>query len=303
MSKLAVDIAGVKMKNPIMTASGTFGYGREFAELYDLSLLGGVVVKGTTAEPRVGNGTPRIAETPAGLLNSVGLQNPGIDKVIATELPFMRQFDTACIVNIAGHSLEDYITVAQKLASVEGVDALEVNISCPNVASGGMAFGTDPKVAAEVTKAVRSVFPKPIFIKLTPNVTDIVSIALAVEEAGADAISLINTMLGMAINPKTRRPIMANIVGGMSGPAVKPVALRMVWQVAKAVKVPVIGLGGISCATDVVEFFLAGASAVQVGSANFADPYVCPRIIAELNDWLDKEGVSDINELVGALRI
>lgn len=302
MSKLAVDFAGLSLKNPILTASGTFGYGREFAELYDLSLLGGVVVKGTTAEPRKGNGVPRIAETPAGLLNSVGLQNPGIDRVIESELPFLRAFDTACIVNIAGHSVEDYRMVAEKLAPVPGVDALEVNISCPNVASGGMSFGTDPAVAAAVTQTVRAVWRGPLIVKLTPNVTDIVTIAKAVEAAGADALSLINTLQGMAIDIRSRRPILANTMGGLSGPAVKPVALRMVYQVARAVKIPVIGLGGISSATDVVEFLLAGASAVQIGSANFQNPYVCPQIVAELEQWLKQEGVADIRELIGALR-
>lgn len=302
MSKLAVDFAGLSLKNPILTASGTFGYGREFAELYDLSLLGGVVVKGTTAEPRKGNGVPRIAETPAGLLNSVGLQNPGIDRVIESELPFLRAFDTACIVNIAGHSVEDYRIVAEKLAGVAGVDAVEVNISCPNVASGGMSFGTDPAVAAAVTQAVRAVWQGPLIVKLTPNVTDIVCIAKAVEDAGADALSLINTLQGMAIDIRSRRPILANTMGGLSGPAVKPVALRMVYQVARAVQIPVIGLGGIGSATDVVEFLLAGASAVQVGSANFQNPYICPQIIEELEQWLEKEGIADIRELIGALR-
>lgn len=302
MSKLAVDFAGLSLKNPILTASGTFGYGREFAELYDLSLLGGVVVKGTTAEPRKGNGVPRIAETPAGLLNSVGLQNPGIDRVIESELPFLRAFDTACIVNIAGHSVEDYRIVAEKLAAVAGVDAVEVNISCPNVASGGMSFGTDPAVAAAVTQAVRAVWQGPLIVKLTPNVTDIVCIAKAVEDAGADALSLINTLQGMAIDIRSRRPILANTMGGLSGPAVKPVALRMVYQVARAVQIPVIGLGGIGSATDVVEFLLAGASAVQVGSANFQNPYICPQIIEELEQWLEKEGIADIRELIGALR-
>ncbi len=302
MSKLAVDFAGLSLKNPILTASGTFGYGREFAELYDLSLLGGMVVKGTTAEPRKGNGVPRIAETPAGLLNSVGLQNPGIDRVIESELPFLRAFDTACIVNIAGHSVEDYRIVAEKLAGVAGVDAVEVNISCPNVASGGMSFGTDPAVAAAVTQAVRAVWQGPLIVKLTPNVTDIVCIAKAVEDAGADALSLINTLQGMAIDIRSRRPILANTMGGLSGPAVKPVALRMVYQVARAVQIPVIGLGGIGSATDVVEFLLAGASAVQVGSANFQNPYICPQIIEELEQWLEKEGIADIRELIGALR-
>ena len=301
MSKLAVDFAGLSLKNPILTASGTFGYGREFAELYDLSLLGGVVVKGTTAEPRKGNGVPRIAETPAGLLNSVGLQNPGIDRVIESELPFLRAFDTACIVNIARHSVEDYRIVAEKLAGVAGVDAVEVNISCPNVASGGMSFGTDPAVAAAVTQAVRAVWQGPLIVKLTPNVTDIVCIAKAVEDAGADALSLINTLQGMAIDIRSRRPILANTMGGLSGPAVKPVALRMVYQVARAVQIPVIGLGGIGSATDVVEFLLAGASAVQVGSANFQNPYICPQIIEDLEQWLEKEGIADIRELIGAL--
>lgn len=301
MADLSVCVAGVKLKNPVLTASGTFGYGREFAELYDLSLLGGIVVKGTTLEPRLGNATPRIAETPCGLLNSVGLQNPGVEKVIAEEIPFLRQFDTAVIINIAGHCLEDYGKIASRLDKVEGIAALEVNISCPNVKSGGMAFGTDPKVAAGITACVRQNCHLPLIIKLSPNVTNIVEIALAVEEAGADAISLINTLLGMAIDIEKKKPILANTVGGLSGPAVKPVALRMVWQVAKAVHVPVIGLGGILTASDALEFIMAGASAIQTGSANFFNPMAGPQIVEGINEWLNQHGVKDIKQIIGAV--
>ncbi|MGI5892297.1 MAG: dihydroorotate dehydrogenase [Bacillota bacterium] len=301
MADLRVKIAGIDFKNPVLTASGTFGYGREFAELYDLSLLGGIVVKGTTIEPREGNLPPRIAETPAGMLNSVGLQNPGVDKVIKDELPWLAQYNTRVIVNISGHDLPSYCAVAQKLADNPHISALEVNISCPNVKCGGMAFGTDPQMAAQITKALREISTVPLIVKLSPNVTDIVSIAQAVEEAGADAVSLINTLLGMAIDIKTRRPIIANVVGGLSGPAVKPVALRMVWQVARAVKIPVIGIGGIMNSEDALQFLLAGASAVQIGSANFYDPFAAPKVVAGVKEWLDEQGVADIKKIIGAL--
>lgn len=303
MTKLSVDIAGINFKNPVMTASGTFGYGREFAQIYDLSVLGGIVVKGTTIEPKEGNPPPRIAETAAGMLNSVGLQNPGVDKVIAEELPWLAQYDTNIIVNISGHDLESYCAVAQKLADNPQIAAVEMNISCPNVKCGGMAFGTDPQMAAQVTRAVREKTQLPLIVKLSPNVTDITEIARAVEAAGADAVSLINTLLGMAIDVKSRRPLIANVTGGLSGPAVKPVALRMVYQVAQSVKIPVIGLGGIMNSEDAIAFMLAGASAVQVGSANFYDPLAAPKIIAGLEKWLVEENVADIQEIIGGLKI
>ncbi len=303
MPKLKVKIASLELKNPVLTASGTYGYGREFAEIYDLSLLGGVVVKGTTYNPWPGNPPPRIAETPSGILNSVGLQNPGVDEVIAREIPFLQQFNTLKIINIAGRNIEEYRLVAEKLAFTPGVDALEVNISCPNVACGGMAFGTDAKIAGDVTDAVRKSCKLPIIVKLSPNVTDIGEIAKAVEDKGADAVSLINTIMGMAIDPYSRKPIMANIIGGLSGPAIKPIALRMVWQAAKAVNIPVIGMGGIESHLDAVEFLLAGASAVQIGAANFYNPLVCPEVIAGLEDYLNQEKIEDINELMGALKI
>ncbi|MEG1501714.1 MAG: dihydroorotate dehydrogenase, partial [Clostridiales bacterium] len=300
---LSVDLAKLHFKNPLIAASGTFGFGREFADIYDLSLLGGISVKGTTLYPRAGNPPPRIVETPAGMLNSVGLQNPGVEAVIAREIPFLRQYDLVRIVNIAGHDQDEYRQVAEKLFDIAGVDALEVNISCPNVKNGGMAFGTDPKIAAAVTKTVRQACSLPLIVKLSPNVTDISEIALAVESEGADAVSLINTVLGMAIDAKKRRPIMANVFGGLSGPALKPIALRMVWQVAQKVKIPIIGMGGINSAVDVIEFMLAGASAVQVGAGNFHNPFVCPEILEGLQEWLENEGVEDINQLVGALKM
>ena len=303
MTKLNVSLPGLELKNPLLLASGTCNYGREFAELYDLSILGGIVVKGTTLNPRKGNPPPRIVETASGLLNSVGLQNPGVEKVINEEIPFLRKFDTAIILNIAGHSEDDYAVIAEKLDSVEGIAALEVNISCPNVASGGMAFGTDCMVASRVTKKVREKTKLPLIVKLSPNVTNISEIAKAVEAVGADMVSLVNTFMGMAIDVNTRRPLMPNIVGGLSGPAIKPLALRMVWQVAKAVDIPVIGMGGIITATDAVEFMLAGAHAFQVGAASFHDPMAAVIIIQELEQWLDNEGVKDIKEIVGGLVI
>ncbi|MDO4582129.1 MAG: dihydroorotate dehydrogenase [Bacillota bacterium] len=300
MANLQVSVAGIELKNPLITASGTCGYGRELAELFDLSLLGGISVKGTTLQPRAGNPTPRIAETASGMLNSVGLQNPGIDRVIATEIPFLRRFNTAIIINIAGHSVEDYRAVAARLEGEAGVAGIEVNISCPNVSGGGMAFGVDPAVAAEVISAVRGATRLPLIAKLSPNVTDIVAIAAAVKEAGCDAVSLINTLHGMVIDVEKRAPLLANKFGGLSGPAVKPIALRMVWQVYEAVDIPIIGLGGISSAEDAIEFIMAGASAFQIGSASFHDPQAAPRIIEQLDDWLDAHGVSAIGELVGA---
>jgi dihydroorotate dehydrogenase (NAD+) catalytic subunit len=299
-TRLAVEIAGISMKNPIMPASGCFGFGQEYARFYDLNRLGAISVKATTITERLGNPTPRVAETPGGMLNAIGLQNPGVDHVISNELPWLKQFDVPIVVNIAGTTTEDYIQVAEKVSQVANVAALELNISCPNVKCGGITFGTDPVVAAELTKEIKKVSRVPVFVKLSPNVTDIVSIAKAVEEAGADGLSMINTLLGMRINLKTRKPILANQMGGLSGPAVKPVAIRMIWQVSQQVNIPIIGMGGIQSAEDVIEYFLAGASAVAVGTANFVDPYVCPTIIDELEAWLDKQGVQNISELTGA---
>ena len=296
---LAVKLPGLDLKNPIIPASGCFGFGREFAEYYDLSVLGSIMIKATSIEPRLGNPVPRVAETPSGMLNAIGLQNPGVDQVMETELPFLEQFDLPIMANIAGTTLEDYVAVAEKISKAPNVTALEVNISCPNVKAGGITFGTDPVVAAELTRAVKAVSSVPIYIKLSPNVTNIVEIAKAVEEAGADGITMINTLLGMRLDLKTGKPIIANGTGGLSGPAIKPVAIRMVHDVYKAVKIPIIGMGGVMTAEDVLEFLYAGASAVAVGTANFVDPYVCPDIIAELPTVLQKYGFSSVAEAVG----
>ncbi|MDK2822505.1 MAG: dihydroorotate dehydrogenase catalytic subunit [Clostridia bacterium] len=302
MTNLAVEVAGIKLKNPVLTASGCYGFGQEYNRLYDISRLGGIMTKGTTLEPRLGNPTPRLAETPAGILNSIGLQNPGIDRVIEEEIPWLRQFDVAIIANISGYSFDEFEEMATRLDGVPGVDALEINISCPNVKGGGMAFGTDPNTAALVVKRVRAKTKLPLIVKLSPNVTDITEIARAVESEGADAVSLINTILGMAIDIKNRRPVLANVLGGLSGPAVKPVAVRMVYQVSKAVKVPIIGMGGITSFEDAIEFMLAGASAVAIGAGNFVNPFTPLEVITGLEEWLDKEGIKDIRELVGALK-
>jgi len=299
MTNLAVKLPGLDLKNPIIPASGCFGFGREFAEYYDLSVLGSIMIKATSIEPRLGNPVPRVAETPSGMLNAIGLQNPGVDKVMETELPFLAQFDLPIMANIAGTTLEDYVAVAEKISKAPNVTALEVNISCPNVKAGGITFGTDPVVAAELTRAVKAVSSVPIYIKLSPNVTNIVEIAKAVEEAGADGITMINTLLGMRLDLKTGKPIIANGTGGLSGPAIKPVAIRMVHDVYKAVKIPIIGMGGVMNAEDVLEFLYAGASAVAVGTANFVDPYVCPDIIAELPTVLKKYGFNSVEEAVG----
>lgn len=299
-SRLNVNLAGIPLKNPVMPASGCFGFGREYSKFYDLSVLGAIAVKATTLEARMGNPTPRVAETPGGMLNAIGLQNPGVEKVIAEELPWLSQYDVPVVVNIAGTTTEDYVEVAEKISQAANVAAIELNISCPNVKCGGITFGTDPVIAAELTKEIKKVSKVPVFVKLSPNVTDIVSIAKAVEEAGADGLSMINTLLGMRIDLKTRKPILANQVGGLSGPAVKPVAIRMIWQVSQQVNIPIIGMGGIQSAEDVIEYFLAGASAVAVGTANFIDPYICPAIINELEGWLDKMGVHQVTELIGA---
>jgi len=300
MGRLSVNLCGIELVNPVIPASGTFGYGYEFAELYDINCLGTFSFKGTTREPRFGNPTPRIAETPAGMLNSVGLQNPGVEKVISEELPKLRKvFHKPVMANVSGFSLEDYAHTCRMLDRVEDVGWLEVNVSCPNVHGGGMSFGTDPASASEVVRAVKAVTAKPVIMKLTPNVTDIVSVAKACEEAGADGISLINTLLAMRIDIRSRKPVLANTMGGLSGPAVFPVALRMVYQVAHAVKIPVVGMGGVSSAADVLEMMLAGATAVEIGAANLADPFACKRIIEALPAELDKYGIENIRDIIG----
>ncbi len=300
MGRLSVNLCGIELDNPIIPASGTFGYGHEFAALYDINCLGTFSMKGTTRQPRFGNPTPRIAEAPAGMLNAVGLQNPGVDAVISQQLPRLaKDFHKPVIANVSGFSVEEYAEVSAKLAAQPQVGWLEVNISCPNVHGGGMSFGTDPAAAAEVTRAVRNVTDKPLILKLSPNCSDIVSVARACEEAGADALSLINTVLALRIDLKTRRPILANVTGGLSGPAIFPLALRMVWQVSQAVSIPVIGLGGISSAEDAAEMLLAGAAAVQVGAANLKDPFACPKIIRALPGVLDRMGADNIREIIG----
>ena len=298
MERLRVNLCGIGLDNPVIPASGTFGYGYEFAELYDINILGTFSFKGTTREPRFGNPTPRIAEAPAGMLNSVGLQNPGVEKVISEELPKLAKcFHKPVMANVSGFSLEDYAGTCALLDREEQVGWLEVNVSCPNVHGGGMSFGTDPKAASEVVRAVKRVTTKPVIIKLTPNVTDIVSVARACEEAGADGISLINTLLAMRIDLRTRKPILANTMGGLSGPAVFPVALRMVYQVSRAVKIPVVGMGGVSSAEDVLEMMMAGACAVEVGAANLTDPFICKTIIETLPEAMDQYGIRTLAEL------
>ena len=300
MGRLSVDLCGITLENPVIPASGTFGYGYEFAELYDINCLGTFSFKGTTLLPRFGNPTPRIAEASAGMLNSVGLQNPGVEKVISEELPKLKKcFHKPVMANVSGFSVEDYAKTCALLDREEQVGWLEVNVSCPNVHGGGMSFGTDPKAAAEVVRAVKKVTTKPVILKLTPNVTDIVSVARACEEAGADGISLINTLLGMRLDLRTRKPILANTMGGLSGPAVFPVALRMVYQVSKAVSIPVVGMGGVSCAADVMEMMLAGATAVEVGAANLTDPFACKRIIDDLPAEMDKYGIEKLADIIG----
>ena len=301
MERLKVELCGITMDNPVIPASGTFGYGYEFAELYDINQLGTFSFKGTTKEPRFGNPTPRIAETPNGMINAVGLQNPGVEKVISQELPKLAKcFHKPVMANVSGFSLEEYVYTCEKLDKEPQVGWLEVNISCPNVHGGGMSFGTDPKAAGEVTKAVRAVTTKPIIIKLTPNVTDIVTMAKACEDAGADGVSLINTLLGMRINLRTRKPLIANTTGGYSGPAVFPVAVRMVYQVSKAVKIPVVGMGGVSSAQDVIEMMLAGATAVEVGAANLVDPFACKKIIEDLPRVMAEYRIESLSEIIGA---
>lgn len=298
-----VTLCGIRLDNPVIPASGTFGYGYEFAELYDINCLGTFSFKGTTREPRFGNPTPRIAECTAGMLNAVGLQNPGIDQVISRELPRLKEcFHKPVMANISGFSIEEYQECCEKIDREPQVGWIEVNISCPNVRHGGMSFGTDPAAAAEVTRAVKQVTAKPIVVKLTPNVTDIVAIARAVEAAGADGISLINTMLGMRIDLKRKRPVLANVMGGFSGPAIFPVAVRMVYQVAQAVSVPVVGMGGVSTAEDVLEMMLAGATAVEIGAAQLADPYLCRDIVAQLPCVMERYGISSLEEVIGGAK-
>ena len=294
-------LCGIELDNPVIPASGTFGFGQEFHQFYDINILGSFSFKGTTREARFGNPTPRIAECPSGMLNAVGLQNPGVDHVIAHELPELRKiFHKPVMANISGFSVDEYVEVCEKLDKEDGIGWLEVNISCPNVHGGGMSFGTDPKAAAEVTKAVRAVTTKPIIIKLTPNVTDIVTMAKACEDAGADGVSLINTLLGMRINLRTRKPLIANTTGGYSGPAVFPVAVRMVYQVSKAVKIPVVGMGGVSSAQDVIEMMMAGATAVEVGAANLVDPFACKRIIEDLPRVMEEYRIENLTDIIGA---
>ena len=300
MGRLSVNLCGIELDNPVIPASGTFGYGYEFAELYDINVLGTFSCKGTTLNTRFGNETPRIAEAPAGMINAVGLQNPGVERVISEELPKLKGvFHKPMMANVSGFSVEEYATVCQKLDREPQVGWLEVNISCPNVHGGGMSFGTDPAQAAAVTRAVKAVTTKPVIMKLSPNVTDIVAVAKACEEAGADGISLINTLMAMRIDLKTRRPVLANTTGGLSGPAVFPVALRMVWQVARAVSIPVIGLGGVSSAEDVIEMMLAGATAVEIGAANLVEPCICRDIIAALPEVMDRYGIKNLRDIIG----
>ncbi len=300
MRRLSVNLCGTSLDNPIIPASGTFGYGYEFAELYDINILGTFSFKGTTREPRFGNPTPRIAECTAGMINAVGLQNPGVEKVISEELPKMKRvFNKKVMANVSGFSVEDYAYTCERLDHCDEVGWLEVNVSCPNVHGGGMSFGTEPKAAAEVTKAVKAVTKKPVIIKLSPNVTDIVSIAKACEDAGADGISLINTLLGMRIDLRTKKPVIANKMGGFSGAAILPVALRMVYQVYEAVKIPIVGMGGVSCAKDVIEMMLAGATAVEVGAQNLVEPLACKYIIEELPAVMDKYGIKNLTDIIG----
>ncbi|MBQ1377592.1 MAG: dihydroorotate dehydrogenase [Lachnospiraceae bacterium] len=298
MGRLSVDLLGITLDNPVIPASGTFGYGYEFAELYDINILGTFSFKGTTKEPRFGNPTPRIAECVSGMINAVGLQNPGVDKVISEELPKLKEvFHKPVMANVSGFSIDDYAYTCEKLDKEDQVGWLEVNISCPNVHGGGMTFGTDPEQAKAVTKAVKAVTKKPVIMKLTPNVTDIVSVAKACEECGADGISLINTLLGMRIDLKTWKPVIANTMGGFSGPAIFPVALRMVYQVAHAVSIPVVGMGGVASAEDVLEMMMAGAKAVEIGAMNLTDPFICKKIIEDLPKVMDKYGIQSLDEL------
>ena len=303
MVQLNTKIGSLELKNPVMTASGTFGYGTEYADFMDISRLGAIIVKGTTLAPRQGNPYPRMAETPSGMLNAVGLQNKGVDYFVDHIYPEVQKIGTVIIVNVSGSCIDDYVQCASIINTLDDIPAIELNISCPNVKQGGMAFGVNPESAAQVVSAVRKAYDKTLIVKLSPNVTDITEIARAVEGAGADSVSLINTMLGMAIDAEKRRPILSTITGGMSGPAVKPVALRMVWQTAKAVKIPVIGLGGICSATDAIEFLLAGASAIQIGTANFIDPSISEKVVDGIADYLQRHGFNSVQEIIGALQV
>jgi dihydroorotate dehydrogenase (NAD+) catalytic subunit len=294
-----VELPGLSLKNPVMPASGCFGFGKEFSELYDLSLLGAIMIKATTLESRFGNPTPRVAETSAGMLNAIGLQNPGLEKVMSEELPRLENYHVPIIANVAGTTEEDYIEVAKEISKAPNVHALELNISCPNVKKGGITFGTVPEVAKQLTQKVKQVSEVPVYVKLSPNVTDIVEMAKAVEAGGADGLTMINTLVGMRLDLKTGRPILANRTGGLSGPAVKPIAIRMIYEVSQSVHIPIIGMGGVETAADVIEFFYAGASAVAVGTANFVDPFVCPTIINELPELLEKLGYEHISECQG----
>ena len=301
MADLNININGLSLKNPVLTASGTFGYGTEFQDFIDLERLGGFIVKGTTLKHREGNPYPRMAETPSGMLNAVGLQNKGVDYFIEHIYPTIKDINSNILVNVSGSTIADYVATAEKINTLDHIPAIELNISCPNVKEGGMAFGTSCVSASEVVKEVRKVYKKHLMVKLSPNVTSIQEIALAVEGAGTDSVSLINTLMGMAVNVKTRKPVLSTITGGLSGPCVKPVALRMVWQVAQVVKIPVVGLGGISCANDALEFLLAGASAIQIGTANFIDPTVTIKVIDGINDYLDQNGFKSVKEIIGLI--
>lgn len=303
MAELSVNIGNLQMKNPVMTASGTFGYGIEYADFLDISRIGGIIVKGTTIQPREGNLYPRMAETPSGMLNAVGLQNKGAQYFVDHIYPQIMNVDTNMIVNVSGSSVETYVECAEKIAELEKIPAIELNISCPNVKQGGMAFGVTCQGAAEVVRAVRKAYPKTLIVKLSPNVTDITEIAKAVEAEGADAVSMINTMMGMAINAEKRKPVLSTVTGGLSGLCVKPVALRMVWQTSKAVNIPIIGLGGISCWKDAVEFMLAGATAVQIGTYNFVDPTISVKVIDGINDYCNRHGFKSVKEIIGALEL
>ncbi|EAE6034265.1 dihydroorotate dehydrogenase [Listeria monocytogenes] len=297
MNRLAVEIPGLSLKNPIMPASGCFGFGQEYSKYYDLNELGAIMAKAVTPEPRLGNPTPRVAETVSGMLNAIGLQNPGLEHVLAHELPFLEQFETPIIANVAGATEDDYVQVCARIGESKAVKAIELNISCPNVKHGGIAFGTDPEVAHRLTKAVKNVATVPVYVKLSPNVSDIVSIAQAIEAAGADGLTMINTLLGMRIDLKTRKPIIANGTGGLSGPAIKPVAIRMIHQVRAVSNIPIIGMGGVQTVDDVLEFLIAGADAVAVGTMNFTDPFICPKLISELPKRMDELGISSLQEL------
>ncbi|MBC1435885.1 dihydroorotate dehydrogenase [Listeria rocourtiae] len=297
MNRLAVEIPGLSLKNPIMPASGCFGFGKEYSKFYDLNLLGAIMAKAVTPEPRYGNATPRVAETPSGMLNAIGLQNPGLDHVMANEMPWLEQFETPIIANVAGASEEDYVKVCARIGDAPNVKAIELNISCPNVKHGGIAFGTDPEVAYQLTKAVKAVASVPIYVKLSPNVTDIVPIAKAIEEAGADGLTMINTLLGMRLDLKTRKPILANGTGGLSGPSIKPVAIRLIHQVRAVSNIPIIGMGGVQTVDDVLEFLIAGADAVAVGTLNFTEPYICPNLIDALPARMDELGITTLADL------